>query len=874
MIFGAVQGVGFRPFVFRLANELQIAGSVRNDGFGVEIEAQADFETLRIFKERLIAEKPPLAVIARLEETEIPLKNNAIADEHQADRTELSPQILGQKSIVKDKIFSKMKRLKWFLLLFIFGVFIFSLSEIISYLMNPNSYMLGSEAMIAHGDFRYKSAETFIFFYSALIAISLFAAIILFSRKKTIKNSAIVIANNAKQSAIFTIDETQNSEAITTHLPPDTAICAECLAEMRDFKNRRFRHPFISCTNCGPRYTIARELPYDRAATAMSDFPMCAACLFEYENPLDRRFHAQPIACNECGSRVVLLDANRVERARDFDAIKGAADAILQGKIVAIKALGGFQLCANARNYAALKLLRDRKSRPAKPFAILCADLAAARTIAEISEAEAEFLTAPSRAITLLKKGANYDLSHLVAPEIDRVGIMLPSAPIQFILMEILQSCRNEAGSGAQIDAIVATSANLAESPIARSAAELFAELGGVFDCVLDHDREVINAADDSVLQVAEIQEIGNIETAAKFQPIIIRRARGFAPQAIALPAKLAEPTLAVGAQQKCAIAIGFSDQAVLSPHIGDLFSVSAQEYFERAIAAFKRLYRFEPARVVADAHPQYASTRWALARGLPTARVWHHHAHALAVMAEFQLKAPVLAIAWDGAGYGADGAIWGGEILIANYDNFERVGHLRDFALIGGENAIKNPEKIAAGLLYELQISSPILTENFAKMIANKINSPRTTSMGRLFDAIAYLSGILESYGFDGQSGLMIEKYADPNELDSYHFAVENGVVDYAGIVRGVLRDRKLNVDRAKIAAKFLNTLTEIAAFFAEKYNLPIVLCGGVFQNKTLAIKVISCLTAMKKQVYLSRKLPPNDGAIAIGQLAFLIGR
>ncbi|MDR0664628.1 MAG: carbamoyltransferase HypF [Helicobacteraceae bacterium] len=717
-VVGTVQGVGFRPFVYRLANELKLCGKVYNDGFGVIIEAQGKSEALATFEKRLTAEKPSMAVIFRVAGQSIALQNDSA----------------------------------------------------------------------------------------------------------------------------FAIEQSQSAETIAAYIPPDTAICAECERELFDPSDRRYLHPFISCSHCGARYTIVENLPYDRAATSMNRFTMCEKCQKEYKNPNDRRFHAQPIACNDCGSVLTLLNAAGDTIAQRNEAIEKAAEAIENGAIVAIKALGGYQLCLDAKNDEALKAIRARKNRPLKPFAVMFASIDEIEKQAIVTDADRKLLMSNRRPIVLLNKSEAYNLSALVAPQIDRVGAALPSSPIQYLLLKRLER------------ALIATSANISDAPIIIDEKRLFAALGGVFDLALTHNRAIINACDDSVTQtIAD-------------QTIMIRRARGFAPEACVLPRKLDRPALALGAQQKNTIAIGFNRSAIVSPHIGDLFSVEATDYFERAITTLKRLYRFEPQRVICDLHPRYFTTEFAKTLNLPIARVQHHHAHALAVMAEYRLTSSVLAIAWDGSGYGTDNTIWGGEFLIADYGGFKRTAHIKPFGLIGGEAAIKEPSRIAASLLYEAKIDSPILSCNYKTMLSKRLNSPLTSSIGRLFDGVAYLAGVQTRYGFDGQSGLMLESLFDAKEKRGYPFEEKNGVIDCSYMIREITK----SANAREIASRFFNTLCAIAAQIAAPYDLPIVLCGGVFQNKTLANMLLNKLRASGKMVYLSEKFPPNDGVIALGQLAY----
>ncbi|MGE4296098.1 MAG: carbamoyltransferase HypF [Campylobacterales bacterium] len=720
-IAGTVQGVGFRPFVLRLASELGLTGWVLNDGFGVLIEAEGAPETLAAFQRRLQAEKPPLAVIDRLVFSDCPRQNDS--------------------------------------------------------------------------GFRIRQSDT--------------------------------------------------GGEITAHIPPDTAPCKNCLNELFDPADRRFRHPFISCTDCGPRYTIIENLPYDRPQTSMRDFPLCAPCEAEYQNPADRRFHAQPIACHACGPVLSLKDGAGNLIGEKEAALETAARALAKGQIVAVKGLGGFHLCCDATDETAVAQLRIRKRRPAKPLAVLFDAPETLQTHADLTDDELPLLTSNRRPIVLAAKSAAYALAPSVAPGIDRIGVMLPSTPIQSLLLEKLKR------------PIVATSANLSDEPVILDYESLREKLGNVFDLALDHDRPILNACDDSVLQ------------SAAGQTVMIRRARGYAPEALRLPGRLSEATLAVGAQQKSAIALGFNDQAVLSPHIGDLHTIDSIEYFERTIDTFKRLYRFEPKRIVCDLHPGYASSQWAKASGLPLTSVQHHHAHALAVMVEYGLRGPVLAIAWDGTGYGSDGTLWGGEFLIADYTGFERLAHLMPFGLIGGEAAVRDPKRIAYALLQAARIDHPLLNDpqnqSWGQMLSRRLNTPLSSSMGRLFDGVAALSGIQPVLEYEGQSGLRLEHLFDPAEKESYPFAVETGAIDWRPMIAPLLRDAP-----AVAASRFMNTLCRMATEIAKPLELPIVLCGGVFQNKTLATLLHRELRAAGKTVFLPGRYPPNDGSIALGQLSY----
>lgn len=627
------------------------------------------------------------------------------------------------------------------------------------------------------------------------------------------------IAKNYKD---FVIRKSESLEQKLTPLPLDTAICDECTKELFDPTNRRFLHPFISCSACGARYTILRALPYDRESTTMSKFAMCDECKAEYTDPKSRRFHAEPIACYKCGA----------EFAASADQ---AVLALKNGEIVALKGLGGFLLLADARNDNALANLRRRKNRPYKPFAVLVETLEEAQKLADLSDHETNLISSTQKPIVVATKSSRYDLSELVAPEIDRIGIMLASNPIHHIIL------RKFAG------ALVATSANLSDEPIIANIEELEAKLSSVYDQVLNHDREIQNAIDDSVVQSVESHTI------------FLRSARGFAPLIVDLPRKLTTPTLAVGAEQKNTIAIGFDDKALISPHIGDLYSVDSMEFFERTISTFKRIFGFEPAQIACDLHDGYQSTIWAKSQNLPLIRVQHHHAHALAVMAENGVSS-ALAICFDGTGLGTDGTIWGGEFLVVTPEGFERIAHFKQFELIGADQATKNPERIA----YALARNAGVLWDTnatYETMIRQKLGTVQTSSIGRLFEGLAYISGIQTARGYEGFAGLKIESFYNDLIRGEYECNITNGVIDTSELIRGASVD-----NHAVFASKFLHTIASVCRQVADQTDLPVVLCGGVFQNRTLTKLVLEELA--HKKVFLPQKLPPNDGAISFGQL------
>jgi hydrogenase maturation protein HypF len=707
-INGTVQGVGFRPMVYRLAEELKLTGRVFNSSLGVIAEVEGSEEVIARFEKRLYKEKPVLSKITDIKS----------------------------------------------------------------------------------------------------------------------------IDQKPRNTTEFTIAKSEGADTVFTHIPPDTALCKECENELFNVADRRYLFPFISCVNCGPRFTIVKSLPYDRPSTSMNIFKMCDRCTEEYINPKSRRFHAQPIACHNCGSVL------------NFS-IDSICESLLSGKIVALKALGGFLLCCDATNNEAVTLLRERKNRPHKPLAVLFPNIESIEKECAICPAERKLILSNRAPITLVKKGKNYSIAEGAAPGIDRLGVMLSSSPIQYIIMRKINR------------PIIATSANISDESVIIDEDTLFERLSGVFDVVLTHNRDIINACDDSVAQIVS-DDI-----------MLIRRARGFAPQALNLTRAIIRPTIAVGARQKNTIALGFDKSAVVSQHIGDLESVSSVEYFERTIRTFKRLYKFEPERIVCDLHPSYASARWAREQPLPVTAVQHHHAHALAVMAEYGLESPVIAVAWDGTGYGDDGTIWGGEFLIARYDRFDRAATIKPFRLIGGDHAIKDLKRIAFAALYDYNIDHPLLNDienaNFKRIIEANINSIPTSSIGRVFDAAAFLMGIEQNYTFEGASGLKIEALFDKRVTDSYPFENHCGVIDLKEIFKGILRDPPMIA-----SSRFINSLANIAVETVKDYDLPVVLCGGVFQNKTLTSVLIKKLSRLGKKTYISRWFPPNDGAISLGQLVY----
>ncbi len=661
----------------------------------------------------------------------------------------------------------------------------------------------------------------------------------------------------------FTIKDSKQSSA-ETMISPDIALCDACRDEMNDITDRRYHYPFINCTDCGPRYSIIKSLPYDRPNTSMADFSMCEACAKEYNDPNDRRYHAQPISCHDCGPRVSLLDLDGRVSAQDIEAVNRLCSLILHGKTVAIKGLGGFHLVCDATNEEAVAQLRRNKRRPTKPLAVMFDTIENAKSVARLSSAEESLLCSKEHPIVVVQKGDENLLAASVAPHIDRIGLFLAYTPLHILLLEKLGR------------PIVATSANLSDEPIITDEKTLLEKLGAVVHAVLSYDREIVNACDDTVMQVASTEKI------------MMRMARGYAPKSLPLLKKTSKKILALGANQKNSIALGFGDHMILSPHIGDLVSLDALEYFERTLETFKRFYGFEPDVVVCDKHPGYETTLWAKkfvkARlSVRLIELQHHYAHALACMAEYGLDEPVLAFCFDGTGYGDDGTLWGGEVLIADTQRYERLNHLRAFKLIGGEKAVKEPRRVALSLLFECySLDEIILMDNptvksfehselkiLHTMYQRELNVPVSSSVGRLFDAVASLAGIAQVLGYEGESGLLIESEVREDIADIYDYKIVDGVIDWEPMLKAILSE----ASQKDIAVKFMNTLCMIIVDIALKNpELPVVLSGGVFQNRYLVEQLLKQFKKERIRYYIQTQTPVNDGGIALGQLYYAL--
>jgi hydrogenase maturation protein HypF len=730
---GAVQGVGFRPFVYRLATEMSLTGWVLNSSAGLLVEVEGPPDKLSSFEQRLERERPKASVV-------------------------------------------------------------------------------------------------------------------------TVRESAHIAPQGSTR---FEIHSSDSDAGKTVNVLPDLATCADCRVELFDPANRRFEYPFTNCTNCGPRYTIVVDIPYDRPNTTMREFVLCPDCREEYENSANRRFHAQPNACPVCGPK---LDGT----------IKDAAAALRRGEIVALKGIGGFQLLADARQAAAVARLRQRKHREEKPFALMMPSLAVAREYCEISAAEVELLESQAAPIVLLQPKPGTDLAWTVAHCSPHLGVMLPYSPLHHLLM---RACRFP---------LIATSGNRSDEPIAIANDEATTRLKDIADCFLMHNRPIVRACDDSVVRLT------------RGRAGILRRARGYAPLGVRVRHSL-PPVLAVGGHLKNTVAIAVGHDVFLSQHIGDLDTLEARGAFERAIADLCRLYSFKPEAVACDLHPDYASTHWAERSGLPILRMQHHQAHVAACAAENDVEGEYLGVSWDGTGYGLDGAIWGGEFFCAEGNHFERIAHLRSFGLPGGDAAVREGWRSAASLLFEalgretenpgVPHVSPVLRDvgttdvgageprpdhsKIGHMLEHGINVVPTTSVGRLFDAVASITGVAQRNRFEGQAAMLLE-----NEIRSLRtpFRSEEAYPlpggDWGRLIQAVVADKRAGASVPLIAARFHNALVAWIVEVAGRVKLKqVVFSGGVFQNRYLTERAAAALEARGFTVYTHQQVPPNDGGIALGQ-------
>ncbi len=694
----------------------------------------------------------------------------------------------------------------------------------------------------------------------------------------------------------FEIRQSESGGEKTALVLPDIATCADCLNDLFDPGNRRYQYPFTNCTNCGPRYSIIESLPYDRARTTMKQFVMCEACCAEYENPLDRRFHAQPNACPVCGPQLEYWDGSGSVISKKHDALLAAADAIGRGRIVAVKGIGGFHLMADARSDSAIQTLRQRKRREEKPFAVMLPSITVARAECEVTDLECRLLDSPESPIVLLKRRLTTTCIHsAVAPRNPYLGVMLPYAPLHHQLMAVLRF------------PVVATSGNLADEPICTDEMDALSRLSGIADAFLVHNRPIARHVDDSIIRVVAGREM------------MMRRARGYAP----LPRPLDHPQpviLAVGAHLKNTIAVSIGRDAFISQHIGDLETTQSFDAFQRVIASFGKLYDVQPAEVACDRHPDYLSTQYSEGLGLPMTKVQHHFAHVLSCMADNEITGGCLGVSWDGTGFGLDGTIWGGEFLrvgsasITDHENrdeadedrsggagermssgagcsrysFTRVAHIRTFPLPGGDRAIKEPRRSAAGLLFELFGEAlfenerlPVFSADeetlLCSTLTRRVNCPRTSSAGRLFDAVAALTGLCPTVRFEGQAAMELEFLLETvasNEqytIDLVDAGPEMNmlVLDWASMVKEILQDIHSTTPIPVISAKFHNALADAIVSVAMRVaETRVVLSGGCFQNRYLTERAIQRLRQEGFHPYWHQRVPPNDGGLSLGQI------
>jgi hydrogenase maturation protein HypF len=653
---------------------------------------------------------------------------------------------------------------------------------------------------------------------------------------------------NLKHFHDFKIIQSQEKTSKYSLISPDYAMCDDCLAEMLDNQNRRFHYFFTNCTNCGPRYSIVKTVPYDRPNTSMSTFVMCEECQKEYDDPKDRRYHAQPISCSKCGPTLSLKSINGSIISHNNEAIKDLAQLIEEGYIVAMKGMGGFHLICDAKNTTTISNLRKKKKRPSKPFALMFKNIDEIEKVCDISDAERLKILSNERPIVLVKKSlTTFNLSELIAPSIDRLGVFLPYTPLHVLLLGTLNS------------PIIATSANLAGEPIIANELDLQKKLANIIDYYLDYNRDILNASDDSVMQVVGDKEL------------IMRASRGITPKSIRYQSSCNKKVLAVGAHQKNAIALYINNQIILSPYIGDLDNIASVDFFKKTLESFKNFYHFEPDIIIADKHPNYESTQWAKSQNVPFHQVQHHYAHILSCMFEHNLDERVLGVAWDGTGYGDDGSIWGGEFLLCNTQEYTRVAHFETFSLLGGDASIKDIRRIALSIILDIKQEESIYEEflgqfstNELKLLkqihAKQINSPKCSAVGRLFDAVAVICGICEKVSYDGESGLLLESLYDKNISEAYGFYIDGDIIRYKHTFKEMLEDKNPTL----IASKFINALVNTIVLVSRKYDVKILLSGGVFQNRTL----LEQITKKIENLYFQHKYPINDGGIAIGQL------
>jgi len=669
----------------------------------------------------------------------------------------------------------------------------------------------------------------------------------------------------------FQIKASKTDDKQSAFVLPDIAVCPDCVRDIFDPASRYYRYPFTSCCHCGPRYSLMTRQPYDRSRTGMAAFKSCPACFKDYQAIDNRRFHAQTIACPNCGPNLSLLDESRNLLAEKHDALREAIGQLQNGKIVAIKGIGGYQLLVDASNQQAVERLRLRKHRPQKPFALMVADLGTAQQLCKINALEQQTLSSAAAPIVLLNRwdtacGGDFSrpfaLTSAVAPGSNLLGVMLPYSPLHHLLL-------SKDSAEQPLHVLVATSGNRHNEPICIDEQQALTRLAGIADYFLTHDRPILRPLDDSVVRLIN----GKIT--------VLRRARGYAPLPIALKTAMPD-TLALGGQLKNTVAISHENHIIVSQHLGDLDVEATQQQFQATLTDLQDFYQITPTRIMHDLHGGYASSRFAANLPQSTLPVQHHYAHALSCMAEHGLEPPVLGICWDGSGLGTDNTLWGGEFLIIHKQGFERYAHFAPFSLPGGHKAIQEPRRAALGLLYETFGTSVFERQDLPfsaqelnllqSALSRELNCPRTTSAGRLFDAIASLLGLCHINGYEGQAAMALEQSAASTASElHYDFRIQAKtpiIVDWKITLEQLLEDMQHNPAEL-IAAKFHNTLAEIIQAIALMAGQKtIVLSGGCFQNACLTENAAKRLTHSGFKVYCHENIPPNDGGLALGQL------
>ncbi|KUK70333.1 MAG: Hydrogenase maturation protein HypF [Anaerolineae bacterium 49_20] len=679
----------------------------------------------------------------------------------------------------------------------------------------------------------------------------------------------------ARVYSAFEIRESQDKPDDFLPVSPDLAICPDCQRELFDPADRRYRYPFINCTNCGPRFTIVKSIPYDRPNTSMAGFALCPDCAAEYLDPTNRRFHAQPIACPVCGPQI-WFEAKGKKLAEKEDALQVGRQWIAEGKILAVKGLGGFHLVCDAANAAAVQTLRERKHRTGKPFALMAFDLPTIEKYVTLSHEARRLISSPQAPIILEEMTeAGKELAQIVAPDQTRLGFMLPYTPLHLLLLE---------PAPGYPEVLVMTSGNLSEEPIAYDNAEARERLAGLADGFLMHNRPIYMRIDDSVV------------TMLREKPYLVRRARGFAPQQLRLPWQ-ALPLLATGTELKNTFCLTRERYAFISHYIGDLENQETLGAFEQAIRHYEGVFRIQPEALACDLHPDYLATRYAQARSraesLPLVAVQHHHAHIASCLAEngWASPEPVIGLAYDGTGYGTDGSIWGGEILIAGYKDFTRRFHLAPLPLPGGDLAVRKPARmalsylLAAGVDIEDQTLPPVAhlkpaeVQAVRQQVSSGFNAPLTSSMGRLFDAVAALIGICEEISYEAQAAMALESAVDPKETGFYEIHLENDIIDPMPMIRAIVADLKAGVNRGRIAARFHNSLVRMSVEACRQIRnesglRTVAISGGVWQNMRLMNLILPALEAEGFTPIIHTQLPPNDGCVSLGQAAVALSR